>query len=449
MWKLSIWRAARFRWIAAILALATGVAPLSAEAGCKIVSRGFKSYLKCTGDVAQTLGRGTEVLQETVGKPLGEGVKAIGAGVAHLGDQIGRETGDFGRNFNQAMIKAGHDINKVAIDVGKELERAGQKLGNALEEITDLSLDCDDPLALRGDIAESYSGSCSDELSHFRSDAALCEKAGGISVIAAGMAASLKTFGASLALAKAAFEFCDAACREQNRLQSCIAEVDSGAQVAEQGAILAAEASARLERRAEAYKCRDEALTTELMLHYAETMQRCEALADCDPKEPGSEAWFIDETATVQKDIVRRRAASRAAFSANQELDESDYGPAILAPGSAEIAITTGISDRMPDNRVCTIEGQQATFWTQVKGKSGEVVRHRWLYADQQQDEFELVFTLEHAVGSDAWRVWSNKTIPASQRGRWIVLLVDAHDEILAQHVFLATPVVTSIGPDG
>jgi hypothetical protein len=46
----------------------------SATAGCKWVSRGFKSYAKCSGDVAKGAGELTQQLQTHVGKPLRDNV---------------------------------------------------------------------------------------------------------------------------------------------------------------------------------------------------------------------------------------------------------------------------------------------------------------------------------------------------------------------------------------
>lgn len=410
------------------------------EAGCKLVTRGLKSYLKCTGDIARAAGDITQAAQDNIGKPLGEGVKAAGEGVAHLGDQIGRELGDAGRNINRAAIDAGHDINRAAIHAGKELEKAGQKIGEFLEWAVDFKLSCSDPANPPSSLAAPYQASCSGPLARFKQDSRVCVAAGGVSMIVAGTASSVQTFGASLALAKAAFELCEQACRRQRALEDCMAEVDAGATQAQQNAEVQAAETAILERRAEALQCRFDALNQEMLWRFGQTVQRCEDAPDCHPADPASADWIVRENEAILADVTARKNAAGDVFDAGGELDGKDYGPYIARPAAAEIALTTEVANRMPRDKVCHISGTTATFWTKVLGRDGQTVRHRWLYGDAQQEEFQLLFTMDHRIGSDAWRVWSTKTIPRSMPGKWMVVLVGPDDELLAHHMFLATP---------
>jgi hypothetical protein len=47
---------------------------MPAAADCRWVSRGLKSYLKCTGDVPKVLGSATDALQDNIGKPVEENI---------------------------------------------------------------------------------------------------------------------------------------------------------------------------------------------------------------------------------------------------------------------------------------------------------------------------------------------------------------------------------------
>lgn len=90
--------------------LAAGLTPSPAEAGCKWVSRGFKSYLKCTGDIAKAAGKVTETVQEKVGKPVGKGAEHLAHEVGKVLDKTGREIGNAGRDINRYAIENPEDV---------------------------------------------------------------------------------------------------------------------------------------------------------------------------------------------------------------------------------------------------------------------------------------------------------------------------------------------------
>lgn len=71
---------------------------------CKIVSRGFKSYVKCKGTIAEGLGNVTQAAQDKVGRPAAKGIK------------------HFGKEFNKEAIEAGKTLERAAQDVGHGLD---------------------------------------------------------------------------------------------------------------------------------------------------------------------------------------------------------------------------------------------------------------------------------------------------------------------------------------
>ncbi len=195
-----------------------------------------------------------------------------------------------------------------------------------------------------------------------------------------------------------------------------------------------------LERRAVAFQCRLDALNQEMLWRFGQTVEQCEESPGCHPADPESADWIVRENKIVLNEITERKEAAGRVFDSGGELDGRDYGPHIGQERAADIAITNEVVNKSPSDQVCYITSTSASFWTLVIGREGETVRHRWLYGDAQQEEVPLIFTSEHRVGSDAWRVWSTKTLSSATSGKWTVVLVDAEDEILASHMFLALP---------
>ncbi|NRF71329.1 DUF4157 domain-containing protein [Aquincola sp. S2] len=64
---------------------------LDSRADCRWVTRGFKSYMKCSGDAARAAGAATQVLQDNIGRPAEEGIlKPIDRARLDLQAEIGR-----------------------------------------------------------------------------------------------------------------------------------------------------------------------------------------------------------------------------------------------------------------------------------------------------------------------------------------------------------------------
>lgn len=89
--------------------------------------------------------------------------------------------------------------------------------------------------------------------------------------------------------------------------------------------------------------------------------------------------------------------------------------------------------DRLPSRvKIGERGGRKVYYFTELKGLNGETVFHRW------EHDGRTVASLRFNVGSDRWRAYSSKTIPAKQRGEWRVVVANAQGNILASAQFVA-----------
>lgn len=414
-----------------ILTIVFCVLSSTAHAGCKWVSRGFKSYLRCTGDVAETIGDISEAGQDAAKTVLEELPQAAIDGAKHFSDQFGREIGDAGRDINQsvlqagrdvnqATLKAGREINKTAIHFGKELERGGQNIGEFFEWATNFSLSCPAPHSPPDEIAEPYRAQCNGPLVSAKQNGHLCVSAGGLSMIVAGVANSGWTFGASLALAKAAFEICEQACRDQETLKNCIAKVDDQAIGAKTAADTKSAEARNLDMRRSALECRVQQLDRELLNRFIEIVDECETAEDCHPVFPESEEWIKKRQVEAQETYDAERAAAFALFDSDKPLDTNWPGPHLRSGESSELVLADSISNRKPVGKMCEPENSQTHLWSKVFGHTGKSVTHRWLHRPNEDTAFAEKFSISFRIGGDGWRVWSKKKL---QSGDWRVVV--------------------------
>lgn len=96
------------------------------------------------------------------------------------------------------------------------------------------------------------------------------------------------------------------------------------------------------------------------------------------------------------------------------------------------MAFTTEVVDRAPINDVDILSAVDSKiyFFSELLGLNGQTVTHRWVFDGQVMAEIPF------DVGSNRWRVWSSKTLVPAWSGRWIVEVVTAEGEVLAQKNF-------------
>jgi hypothetical protein len=102
-------------------------------------------------------------------------------------------------------------------------------------------------------------------------------------------------------------------------------------------------------------------------------------------------------------------------------------------PGFRRVVLTASMERLEPGAEL----GQQVKgdiarlyFFTELEGFTGQIVKHRWFY--QQQLQTEATLTIEDTP----WRTYSEKWLPAEQRGAWHIEVVDVQDKVLLRRDF-------------
>jgi cytoskeleton protein RodZ len=102
----------------------------------------------------------------------------------------------------------------------------------------------------------------------------------------------------------------------------------------------------------------------------------------------------------------------------------------------SESGVGTGVVDRQLIGQSDSFpEGAKVWFWTRVvKGESGDVLRHIWLY------EGQTVKIAELTVGGPHWRTYSVYDLAGDSAGRWVVEARDSDGQVLAREEFFCQP---------
>ena len=98
--------------------------------------------------------------------------------------------------------------------------------------------------------------------------------------------------------------------------------------------------------------------------------------------------------------------------------------------------VTTGMIDREPQNEVTTLgnDRSQVYYFTEIHGKPGDQVIHRWEYDGQVMAEVPL------EIGGDRWRTFSSKEMMPTWVGEWKVTAIDSSGRVLSQKTFEVVP---------
>jgi len=108
-----------------------------------------------------------------------------------------------------------------------------------------------------------------------------------------------------------------------------------------------------------------------------------------------------------------------------------------LAPlGSvARSAFTQTIVAREPQDQIISLSNDQDAvyYFTEIRGMSGQEVVHRWLYNDN------IMAEISFRIGSNRWRVWSQKYLASGWTGVWTVEVVDENGTIIHSDIFTYT----------
>jgi len=74
--------------------------------------------------------------------------------------------------------------------------------------------------------------------------------------------------------------------------------------------------------------------------------------------------------------------------------------------------------------------GKSLYFFTELRDLKGKTVTHRWEY------QGETMLTIPFRIGSNRWRVYSNKNLPTKMTGTWRVVVADSSGAVLAAKEF-------------
>lgn len=102
----------------------------------------------------------------------------------------------------------------------------------------------------------------------------------------------------------------------------------------------------------------------------------------------------------------------------------------------ARAILTSGIENREPvdklSNQIVGISGEVVKFYffTQIINKKDTVITHRWLHNGEVAAEVNL------NIGSENWRTYSSKRIRPEWQGEWSVQVLDAANQVIAEHSF-------------
>ena len=126
---------------------------------------------------------------------------------------------------------------------------------------------------------------------------------------------------------------------------------------------------------------------------------------------------------------------SITSITAIAEPEVSDSDPRVVESASdgqlVRAPFSTRIEEREPTDPIeqLTTAFDHVFFFTELVGRQGEEILHRWEYAG------ELVAEVPLAILGPRWRVYSSKRLPSDATGTWTVTVVGSSGEVLAQRV--------------
>lgn len=167
-----------------------------------------------------------------------------------------------------------------------------------------------------------------------------------------------------------------------------------------------------------------------------------------------SEANFVTAGSGIAKDMETNSARTAPMLEpANAKPDTAALPPPVkkpltkaavsppAAPPNESVArsqLTSAVRGREPVDQLASrvkigkAGSRKLFYFTELKGLTGETIFHRW------EHDGQTMVTLRFNVGSDRWRGYSSKTIPATQTGEWRVVVANAEGDVLASSQFVA-----------
>lgn len=164
-----------------------------------------------------------------------------------------------------------------------------------------------------------------------------------------------------------------------------------------------------------------------------------------------TETETTTDSQTKQQTTADGQATTQPTDSADSPMDSKTEAGAPAGPGPSvdRDKVTTGLIDREPQDEVTQLgnDKSQVYYFTEVHGKPGDRVTHRWEY------EGQLMAEVPFEIGSSRWRTYSSKELMPTWLGEWTVTAVDASGRVLSQKTFEVVPsqqmVPAAAAPEG
>jgi hypothetical protein len=98
----------------------------------------------------------------------------------------------------------------------------------------------------------------------------------------------------------------------------------------------------------------------------------------------------------------------------------------------SQATFALNVANRMPQNRVSEIDNntKKIFFYTNLRNLKGQAITHRWVYKGKNMAEVKFY------PKSNRWRVYSSKNLWHKWTGRWMVEVLNQHDQILLTKTF-------------
>lgn len=107
-----------------------------------------------------------------------------------------------------------------------------------------------------------------------------------------------------------------------------------------------------------------------------------------------------------------------------------------LPPFLQRAQLSMGINKREPQNALSPqvtlseLPEHRLYMFTELRGKSGKTIHHRWLYKNQ------VMANIPIKVGGDHWRCYSSKRVSENYLGKWVVEITDDQGKVLYTQAF-------------
>lgn len=392
-------------------------------------------------NVGQAIQKGVQDTGHTVEKAAHDTGTTVQTGAQDTGHTVEKAAHDTGDPVQKAAQDTGHSVEKATHDTGKALEKTGQDVGHFFGQVVNFKLACSLPGSPPASLKPPYNSTCQGSLDTYKNDLQTCNYAGGASIIAGTATGAVVgvttvvggaiTFGATYAVAKVAFELCQAACRSQTNLNQCIADYDKNAIAAGQAAQQAAQKNAEQQALLDRADCSDKAYVAEKRVVMQNIAAACLARGNCnaDSKE------FTDEYISKVNESNGAIEATRKSVIDSYRLGHpiaSEFGPTFSNPELTYISLRE--ANTPANENVCHVRKQTLHVVARGSFKPDEKISVRWI--QQGKIVSEIPNLTPDANGSVAADIDLSK----QDNGAWSVNFVRPDGSILGSYGFLYLP---------